>query len=87
LIPPLAELRLLRAMQQEAADMTRVIDESKDPGAADDLSGLGDLQHSLATRGKELIDKMQGPGPQGPGLKKGDQEPKPESPEKPGKDQ
>lgn len=87
LIPPLAELRLLRAMQQEAADMTRVIDEAKDPGAADDLAGLGDLQHSLASRGKELIQKMQA-GPEGPGVKKTDPgEAKPETPEKPGKDQ
>jgi hypothetical protein len=74
LIPPLAELRLLRAMQQEAADVTRTIDDAKD-AAPDELVGLGDLQKSLSDRGKELIQKLQGPGGGGP-----------EKPEKPGKD-
>jgi len=58
LIPPLAELRLLRAMQQEAADLTRSLDESKD-SPPDELSGVGDLQRSLSDRAQDLMKKLQ----------------------------
>jgi hypothetical protein len=64
LIPPLAELRLLRGMQQEAADTTRSIDEAKD---TDEITGLADLQKNLAERGKELVKQLEqqnkGPAP------------------------
>ena len=56
-----AEFERVRAMQQEAADITRAIDESKEGG--EEVSGLGELQKSLSERGQELIDKMQGPAP------------------------
>jgi hypothetical protein len=72
LIPPLAELRLLRAMQQEAADLTRFVDESKEPSAADELASVGTLQHSLSERAQELMKKVQNP---------------PEGPKQPGRDQ
>ncbi|MBX3377059.1 MAG: hypothetical protein KF678_08655 [Phycisphaeraceae bacterium] len=68
LIPPLAELRLLRGMQVEAAEVTRAIDESRD---AEDLSSLGQYQRNLAERGKELIEQLErqqggNSAPQGP---------------------
>jgi hypothetical protein len=67
LIPPLSELRLLRAMQQEAADRTREANESPDPAAAEELTGLiGDLQEQLSERGLELIEKMEQQPPQEP---------------------
>ena len=66
MIPPLAELRLLREMQQEAADLTRSIDESKEPGAADEIQGVGQLQRGLSERGQELIKKLQEPEPTRP---------------------
>lgn len=62
LIPPLAELRLLRAMQQEAADVTRSINE--EAGVADELASLGTLQRGLADRGQELISRLQQPEPE-----------------------
>lgn len=59
LIPPLTELRLLRAMQQEAADVTRAIDDARDTTGADELAGLGELQRGLSDRGQDLIKKLQ----------------------------
>jgi hypothetical protein len=59
-LPPLAELRLLRAMQDEAAQTTRAIDEAKEQ-VPEELAGLGELQRNLAKRGDELIKKMQKP--------------------------
>jgi hypothetical protein len=66
LIPPLAELRLLREMQQEAADLTRLLDEAKEPGATDELVGVGKLQRGLSERGQELIKKLEPPEPELP---------------------
>jgi hypothetical protein len=57
LFPPLAELRLLREMQQEAADLTRAIDDSGQP-AAEEIAAVGELQRSLEERGRELIEKL-----------------------------
>ncbi|MEX2220104.1 MAG: hypothetical protein WD749_15245 [Phycisphaerales bacterium] len=58
MLPPLAELRLLREMQAEAATVTRSIDEAKEP-APEEMGSLGELQRNLATRGDELVKKMQ----------------------------
>ncbi len=66
LVPQLAELRLLRAMQQEAADITRSLDESKEPGAAEEVGGLGNLQRDLSDRAAELMKKLQQQQPQKP---------------------
>ena len=54
LIPPIAELRLLREMQQEAADWTRELDADPrpDPG---EVARLAELQRELATRGETLV--------------------------------
>lgn len=59
LLPPIAELRLLRGMQQEAAELTRALDDATDPAAREELPMLADLQQALAERGVELVEKMQ----------------------------
>jgi hypothetical protein len=93
LIPPLAELKLLRAMQQEAMDLTRQLDEAADAGAPpspEELAGIGQFQRNLHQQADELIKKMQQqqpgvepqePGePDGPGEPKDDPEPPSENP-------
>jgi hypothetical protein len=56
LLPPIAELKLLRFLQQEAADRTRAASD----GGADnaELDGLSRLQRDLADQGKALLDKL-----------------------------
>jgi ribosomal protein S25 len=56
-IPEMAELLLLRALQQEAADMTRLIDDAGAP--AEEVESIGELQHDLAEQGRELIERLQ----------------------------
>lgn len=58
LIPPLAELRLLRAMQQEAADLTRSLDETRSAASDAELTGLVDLQKSLSEQAEALVQKV-----------------------------
>jgi hypothetical protein len=53
MIPPIAELKLLRAMQAEAAERTRVVSEGRD-----DLDAVADLQAELAKFGQQLLDKL-----------------------------
>lgn len=60
LFPPIAELRLLRALQHEAMELTRALDEARSPDASD-LHSLGELQKELYERGKTLIDSLQRP--------------------------
>lgn len=55
LIPPLAELKLLRAMQGEAADLTRELDDAPDASPAE-LAALRALQQELARRARELLE-------------------------------
>jgi hypothetical protein len=64
LIPPIAELRLLRAMQAEAMDLTREAEESG--GGASDIRAAGDLQSELAKQGTALLDKLKSDGPTAP---------------------
>ena len=62
LIPPVAELRLLRDMQRAAMDMTRRMGEQ--PDLTTDVARVGrlsDLQRLLAERGVELIEKLNRP--------------------------
>lgn len=62
LIPPIAELRLLRDLQRSAMEMTRRLGEQPEPDAdAARLTRLSDLQRMLAERGLELINKMNQP--------------------------
>jgi hypothetical protein len=57
LVPPLAELKMLRAMQIEAAEWTRMIAEGQsDSGELDQLSVL---QNELAERGQKLVEQLQ----------------------------
>ncbi|VAX41735.1 hypothetical protein MNBD_PLANCTO03-1216 [hydrothermal vent metagenome] len=60
-IPELSELLLLRAMQAEAMEWTRNLDESPERPADSELAELAelaDLQHELAERAKELVEKL-----------------------------
>lgn len=70
LIPPVAELKLLRAMQAEAAELTRLIAESGLPLTGDEGRALRDLQSELAGEGALLLKRMQEQSapdvPQGP---------------------
>jgi len=57
LVPPAAEIKLLRAMQQEAAERTRDVGEgtSADGTTVDEVSTL---QRELAGHAKELLDRL-----------------------------
>jgi hypothetical protein len=77
LILPIAELRLLRGMQQEAADLTRALHEAQDPSVQEELGALADLQQILAERGAEIVQKLQQPQPPAPGVEGGDDAPAP----------
>ena len=65
-IPPIAQLKLLRAMQEEAADRTRAVHTGDQPDAAE-LEDVGTLQRRLGSIGAELIRDMQQGGGQGGG--------------------
>ena len=63
-IPPIAQLKLLRSMQQLAAMQTRAF--GQDPGQANDadIEALSDLQRQLFEHGHKLIEDMsQSPSP------------------------
>jgi len=83
LVPPVAELKLLRAMQAEAADLTRTLDEAGADLGPDEVASLVRLQADLAERAKQLMEKLTG-GPEGPGLDTAPpaQDPDPTSPPK-----
>lgn len=62
LIPPVAELQLLRDMQRAAMSMTRRISETPDLGQdVARTNRLADLQQALAERGAALIERMNQP--------------------------
>jgi hypothetical protein len=58
-VPPAAEVKLLKSMQQEALQLTREADEAKDAGAAEEAKTL---QRMLADRGAKLLKKLQQQG-------------------------
>jgi hypothetical protein len=60
LIPPIAELKLLRAMQREAADLTRALDEAPD-AQPEEVEQVGRLQRELADQGQELLERVMSP--------------------------
>lgn len=73
LIPPVAELKLLRSMQAEAAELTRLIAEAGLSLTGDEGKALRDLQSELAGEGALLLKRMQeqsapdaAPAPQAP---------------------
>ncbi|MFG0328175.1 MAG: hypothetical protein ACF8SC_13025 [Phycisphaerales bacterium JB037] len=65
LIPPVAELKLLRSMQVEALELTRRFESTDRPGMSE--AQLADLQRQLAELGRELIDRMSQQGGVAPG--------------------
>ena len=56
LIPPLAELRLLRTMQQDLLDQTRMMEAFG--SSPDESRQVGEIQSELAQQGEVLIEKM-----------------------------
>jgi hypothetical protein len=63
LIPPLAELKLLREMQAELADMTRALADTQDQA---ELARLGALQTELAGQARDLAERTKEQGQGGP---------------------
>ena len=70
LIPPLAELRLLKAVQADLLEQTRFADEAG--ATADEASQIGQLQSEIARQSDRLLEKLkkqseqQNTAPQGP---------------------
>ena len=62
-LPPIAELRLIRGLQQQALDRTRRLagrDEAADPARADaDRASIAGLQQKLVDLAAEVIKKME----------------------------
>jgi hypothetical protein len=67
MLPPIAELKLLRAMQQEAAERTKLAGDAAEPGAGDDelaqdlaeeIEAIGEFQRRLAVEGAEVVEKV-----------------------------
>lgn len=56
LIPPLAELRLLRTMQQDLLDQTRMMEAFG--SSPDEAREVGEIQNDLAQQGEILIEKL-----------------------------
>lgn len=65
LIPPIAELRLLRSLQQLVADQTRSMSEQTTPPDPSQVRAVGELQQQLFEQGANLIERMS-PAPQPP---------------------
>ncbi len=57
MLPPIAELKLLRSMQQEAAERTRLAGDAGED-ATEEISSVGEFQRRLATEGAEIIKKL-----------------------------
>lgn len=57
LIPPVAELKLLRSMQQLVMDQTRSLAETESPNP-DEVRSVGELQRQLFEQGSALIESM-----------------------------
>jgi len=56
-IPPVAELKLLRSMQQLVADQTRAISEQETRDDSE-VRSVVDLQRQLFEQGASLIERM-----------------------------
>lgn len=77
LVPPIAELRLLKMMQQEALERTRA---ATNPASGERLDDVARLQQDLAERGRKLIEQMSSQG--GP-LQTQPNEAQPDQPDQP----
>ncbi|MBL8876885.1 MAG: hypothetical protein JNM86_13900 [Phycisphaerae bacterium] len=75
IIPPIAELKLLRALQQDAAGRTR--EASEKPSDASTIAEIGRFQRELAEQGETLIKKL--------AEQQGANKPAPEKPVEPAK--
>jgi len=64
LLPQIGELKLLRAMQDEAAILTRILDNLDSTDL--EIEEVGVLQRNLADHARELIQKMSGQAPGSP---------------------
>jgi archaellum component FlaC len=64
MIPPMKELLLLRAMQQEAADLTKALNDDAS-AAPDEVNDVAQMQRELAGQAKDLIERLQNQSPQG----------------------
>lgn len=58
LVPELAELRLLRLMQQEAAERTRLLSEPDRRADAEEAERVAQLQRDLADHARGLLERM-----------------------------
>jgi hypothetical protein len=58
LVPELAELRLLRLMQQEAAERTRALAEPDQTADPSEVEAVAQLQHDLAEHARALLEKL-----------------------------
>ena len=75
-IPDLAELVLLRGLQAEAAERTRVLGEPNAGVDASELEDVGQLQEELTRQGQGLLEKLQQQnGPKIPPVKIDDAQP------------
>ena len=65
MVPPLAEMLLLRGIQQAVYDETRGLHEAADagPDAASRIAELGAEQRELAQLARQLIDQPASPPP------------------------
>lgn len=59
-IPPVAQLVLLRSMQQLAATQTRMMDQQTEPVHPNDIEALSQLQSQLFKHAMDLIEQMSG---------------------------
>lgn len=58
MVPPIAELKLLRAMQAEAADRTRALEKATDEQAPAELAATAALQRALLDNANTLLEKL-----------------------------
>ncbi len=68
LIPPTAELKLLRGVQEQIYNQTKDLDQRADLDAGarrDRLRDLGQRQRELLELGREMIENLSNPGPEG----------------------
>jgi hypothetical protein len=69
LLPPIAQLRLLRQMQSDLLTRTRLTDELPNEPGIDTPADLGAEQRQLGTIGGSIIEKMSEQSGEGPGVK------------------
>ena len=67
LVPPAAELKLLRSMQQEAIEMTRAAEEAGDTDRGAIADDAAKLQEGIASQAQGLLNKLQEQQQQAPG--------------------